>query len=552
MVAMWRRLPRLVVISLVLGVATTTSAAPPPPRPRLGVLLIFDQLPMWLFERYAPLFAPPGFGGLDGAVHSAWYPYASTETAPGHATIATGSAPSVHGVATNTWFHDGKPHYVVEDEAFPVLAPIAGAPDARLARGSGPRMLLVPTLGDAMKAESGGRAKVVALSHKDRAAILSGGRAADLAIWYDRELGRYTTSTAYAEQLPAWLVKEGLSLPSTSRAHGLWTPWPLMPPWESVAPADDRVGEGNFNGLDATFPHDLKAITDEKQSKAAYRATPQSIDDLFSLSLRAVDELGLGADAEPDLLIVSVSTTDVVGHNWGSDSLEQLDLMRRADQAVRRFLAAVDERVDGDIVVALTSDHGAPPLPQAMTEAGLLATPTIYEDVVAAADAALRAAAPHKDGSSRIQGFFPPQLFVALDDLEPEAQGRAIAAVIDAVEAVAGIARGYDMRPGQPDADAFHSLMRLSAPPGRSAPVFVRQAPRVILVEKKYLGYGTDHGSVYAYDRRVPFIVAGPGVRRGWSPTPVDVRDVAATLAFLLGVPPPDTCQGSPVVSGER
>jgi arylsulfatase A-like enzyme len=74
----------------------------------------------------------------------------------------------------------------------------------------------------------------------------------------------------------------------------------------------------------------------------------------------------------------------------------------------------------------------------------------------------------------------------------------------------------------------------------------------VILVEKKYLGFGTDHGSVYAYDRRVPFIVAGPGVRRGWSPTPVDVRDVAATLAFLLGVPPPDTCQGSPVVSGER
>ncbi len=94
---MWRRLPRLVVISLALGVATTTSAAPPPPRPRLGVLLIFDQLPMWLFERYAPLFSPPGFGGLDGAVHSAWYPYASTETAPGHATIATGSAPSVHG-----------------------------------------------------------------------------------------------------------------------------------------------------------------------------------------------------------------------------------------------------------------------------------------------------------------------------------------------------------------------------------------------------------------------------------------------------------------------
>lgn len=543
------RLLRLVGVSLALCLITTTTAWAAPPRPRLGVLLIFDQLPMWVLERYAPLFDAPGFGGLDGAVHSAWYPYASTETAPGHATIATGAAPSVHGVATNTWFHNGKTQYVVEDDAFPVLSPIAGGPDAKLARGSGPRMLLVPTLGDAMKAESGGRAKVVALSHKDRAAILSAGHAADLAIWYDRELGRYTTSTAYAERVPTWLAEEGLALPSRSRSHGMWDPWPLAPAWRSLAPVDDRVGEGTFNGLDATFPHHLKEITDDTKSKAAYRATPQSIDDLFSLSLRAVEELRLGADLEPDLLIVSVSTTDVVGHNWGSDSLEQLDLVRRADQAVRRFVGQLKARVDGDIVIGLTSDHGAPPLPQAMQAAGVPATPATYEDVVAAADAALQQTAPLKDGASRIQGFFPPQLFVALDDLAPEAQGQAIASVIAAVERVDGIARGYDMRPGQPDADTFHTMMRLSAPPGRSALVFVRQEPRVVLVEKKYLGHGTDHGSVYAYDRRVPFIVVGPGVRRGWSSIPVDVRDISATLAFLLGVPPPDACQGTPVSS---
>jgi arylsulfatase A-like enzyme len=95
-------------------------------------------------------------------------------------------------------------------------------------------------------------------------------------------------------------------------------------------------------------------------------------------------------------------------------------------------------------------------------------------------------------------------------------------------------------------------MMRLAAPPGRTALVFVRQEPRVVLVEKKHLGHGTDHGSVYSYDRRVPFIIAGPGVKRGPSPIPVDVRDVAPTLAYLLGVPPPDACEGTPVPSIQR
>ncbi len=551
---MSRTRARLAVTSLLLAACAfaSTTAQAAPPRPRLGVLVVFDQMPMWLLERYAPFFGPGGFGGLDGAVHSAWYPYASTETAPGHATLATGAAPSIHGIATNTWFHEGKPQYVTDDDAFPVLAPVPGDAGVKLARGSSPRMLLVPTLGDAMKAESGGRAKVVTVSHKDRGAILTAGHAADLAIWYDRELGRFTTSTAYADTLPGWLVEDGLALPSRSRNEGTWDALPVPAGLAVLVPEDDRPGEGDFHGLDGTFPHHLKDITDEKLSKNAYRSSPQSVDDVFALALRAVDEMGLGRDVEPDLLVVSVSTTDVVGHNWGGDSLEQLDLLRRADQSLRRFMGGLKQRVGGDLVVGLSSDHGAPPLPQTMTAAGLPMKPAVYEDVIAAADAALKQALPKKDGSSRVQGFFPPQLFVDLDDVDDAARGRGIAAVIAAIERVPGIARGYDMRPGQPDADDFHGTMRLSAPPGRAALVFVRQQPRVVLVEKKYLGHGTDHGSPYSYDRRVPFIVAGPGVKRGPSPVPVDVRDVSATLAYLLGVPPPDACQGTPVPSVQR
>jgi len=521
-------------------------------RPRLGVIVVFDQLPMWLLERTEPFFGKGGFGGVDGATYSAWYNYAGTETAPGHATLSTGAAPAVHGIATNTWYQDGKPRYVTDDETFPILAPTTEAPGGRLGRGTSPHMLLVPTLGDAMKVDSAGRAKVVTLSHKDRAAVLSAGRSADLAVWYERDLGRYTTSTAYRETLPAWLQELGAALPAAARASATWSPLAVPAALQGLVPDDDRPGEGGLKGMGRTFPHDLKDVVDDKEQRSVYRLTPTSIDDLFTLALAAVDNEGLGQDDEPDLLVVSVSTTDVVGHNYGPDSLEQLDTLRRADQSLRRFLAAVRQRVGGDIVVAVSSDHGVQPLPQTVNSAGYAVPTVTYEDVVAAADKALQKAAPRKDGSTRVQGFFPPQLFVDVADLSVAATDAAFAAVATEIEQIPGLARVYDMRPGRPDVDSFHEVMRQSAPPGRSGLLFVRAQPRVLVVEKKYLGTGTDHGTVYSYDRRVPFLLSGPGVQRGRFGERVDVRDVAPSVAFLLGVSPPDACQGQAVPATSR
>ncbi len=535
------RLRSSLALALCAALASSTAAA----RPRLGVLVVFDQMPLWLLERSEPFFGAGGFGGLAGAHYAADYPYAGTETAPGHATLATCAAPAVHGIATNTWFHEGKPQYVTDDDAFPLLAPTADDPTAKLTRGSSPRMLLVPTLGDAMKTSSRGKAKVITVSHKDRSAILTGGRSADLAIFYDRELGRYTTSTAYADALPPWLVDAGTALPQKAFAEGTWDIVPAPAALQALVPEDERPGEGALKGFGPTFPHHLKDIADDKTKKSAYRATPQSIDDLFALALLAVENVGLGADLEPDLLVVSVSTTDVIGHNYGAESLEQQQTLRHADVALRRFVAGLKSRVSGDVVIAISSDHGAPPLPQTIGRAGFDVPVVTYEAVAAAADAALKKVAPKSDGSSRVQGFFPPQLFVDFKDVKDV--DSVIAAVSAAVEGIAGIAAVYDMRPGQPERDQFHSFMRNSAPPGRAAQIFVRQEPRVVLVEEKFLGQGTDHGSVYMYDRRVPFILSGPGVRRGRFPMPVDTRDIPASLAFALSVPPPDACQGHAV-----
>ncbi len=546
---------------LFAALALSSAAAHASTRPRLGVLVVFDQLPSWLLDRAAPFFGDDGFGGIEGARYDAWFDYAGTETAPGHATLATGAWPAVHGIATNSWIARGTKQYAVDDAAFPVLAPTAEDPRARAPYGRGPARLLVPTLADAMKLDSDGRARVVTLSHKDRSAILSAGHAADLAVWYDAQQGRYTTSTAYRAELPAWLATLGSTLPQRAMAEGTWSsPLPAPPGLQARLPADDRPGEGAQRWSGRTFPHDLKDVAyDDK--KAAYRMSPQATDDLFALALRAVVEERLGDDDVPDLLVISVSSTDLVGHAYGGDSLEALDLLRRADASLRRFLSALRERVGRqDVVVAVTSDHGAPGLPASM--AALKAPAAVGYDVVeaaaeaAAASAIASAATTAKKGSKpppsttpvkkRVQGFFPPQLFVDVDDLDAATADRVVFAVARAVEAVPGIARVYDLQRPDDD-DGFAPLMRASAPPGRAARLFVRQAPRVVLLDGPAVDVGTDHGTPYAYDRRVPLLLAGPGVRRGRFADRVDARDVSASLAFALGVPPPDACAGTPV-----
>lgn len=534
----------LALVALVALLSSTTAQAA---RPKLGVLLVFDQMPAWLLDRYTPFFDGGNFGGLDGARFDAVYAYAGTETGPGHATLSTCALPSVHGIATNSWFADGKKLYAVDDPAFPTLM----SDGKRAEYGRSPRQLLTNTLGDSIKLESAGRAKVVTLSHKDRAAILTAGHAADLAVWYDQQQGRFTTSTAYADKLPPWLEELGLSLPTKTMAEATWSPLPTPHGLEALVPVDDRPGEGALKGYDhRTFPHSLKDI-DPALKKSAYRLFPQSIGDLFTLALRAVDEEGLGRDDEPDLLIVSVSTTDVVGHNYGGLSLEQLDTLRRADVEVRKFVSALEARVGrGNLVVGLSSDHGAPDLPATIKSSGLDTADIAYADVTDAAEKAVGAAFP--GSKKRVRGFFPPQLFLDDDDLDVPGKQKLKDAVVAAIAALPGIAQVYDMTPGLPDKDTYAPLMRNSAPPGRSAGIFVRWDPRVVMLEEKGQP-GTDHGTPYLFDRRVPFLIKGPGVRRGRYAQPVDTRDVSPTLAFLMGVSPPDSCQGRPVPAvGER
>ncbi len=195
-------------------------------------------------------------------------------------------------------------------------------------------------------------------------------------------------------------------------------------------------------------------------------------------------------------------------------------------------------------VVAVTADHGSVPVQLAAEGARWPHGIVMIDDVIAAARAGAEKARP-KDGGKRVLGFHPPEIFVDTDGLSPPDRRAFFDGILGAVDGVAGVARAYDLsRPG--DVDPLEPLMRASYFPGRQSPLAVRQAPRVVFMDDPNK-MGTDHGTPYTYDRRVPVILSGPGVRRGRYAQPIDPRDIAPTLAFLLGVPPPDMCQGKPV-----
>jgi hypothetical protein len=585
---------RLVLALCLLVSACEKKPSHPARDPRLGVIIVFDQLRAIDLERLRDVWGPSGFGGLEGrggARYDARYSYAETETGPGHATIATGANPSVHGVISNYWFSDGKPVYVIADKTAPVLGV-----DPSRNQGASARELRAGTLGDAMKAESAGQAKVVTISTKDRAAILSGGKSADLALWYDTTLGEFTSSRAYVETLPAWVAGAAKLLPELSMREGRWSPLP--PPPGVQPPGDASPNEAAEVAWGDTFPHDLAALSKPEERRIAYRASPQSMYDTFELAKLALQEksLGLGEDATADLLVISISATDYVGHGFGPLSLESFDLLRRADQALRGFLEVLDGKLGRDgYVVAVASDHASTPLVELVQKAGVdagrISATTLKERIDEALETLLaqkhpgrqaepksvhvvpmaqpKAAPtggdpkPHviaKDSTAKkptykfLKGFTPPHVYLDLGLFDDAVKPLAIAAARRVLEATPGIAATYtpeELRAAS-YTDPWTPLFREAlfddpiAHTFRHGHILVRQVARYVFAFDDE-NVGTDHGTPYTFDQTVPFIIAGKGVRGGRYAQQCDVRDVSPTLAFLLHAPRPDHAQGRAV-----
>lgn len=507
---------------LVVGIGGCRDRAEPK-RPQLVLSVVLDQLGTWALERHLPHLPEDGVlrHALDrGMSHRrVRYPYGATITAAGHATLFTGVAPRVHGVVANDRYDParGEKRALVDDGEHRIFGVDGGF--------AGPGILRVPTVGDALVEATGGRAKVVALSIKDRASVLPAGRRANLAVFYDKRRPGFTTSSFYAPEPPAWLVAFDDLHPLT----GYYRTWTPLPASLAAGIEDDRAVEGALPGFDRTFPHDPKETSNPA---SALRFFPASTDYLIDLARAAVDAYALGEDEVPDLLSVSVSATDYIGHKFGGDSLEYLDNLIRTDRALTALVRDLERRTR--LAVVITSDHGHAPTPDAP------APPRIFPPkLLAEIDARL---APKYGAAKYGAGYHVPYLYLtpaALEHPRAEALIDDVVAYLRDRKGVAHAARTSSAAATWPNSQNEKLRAAAAGIDGeRGGTIYIVPAEDVI-VDTNLGGGGTTHGTPWLYDRDVPVLGFGVGIRRATSDRPLDIRQYASTLAALLGIEPP-------------
>jgi hypothetical protein len=513
--------PAMLSAALVAACAGSPPQAPDVPKPgsepRLVVLVVIDQWPEWAFEAKRPALTG-GFDRLlrEGEWHTGEYPYASTITAVGHTLLGSGEPPSHAGIVANDWWHrelDMRLHAIEAEDHTPTN-----------------KWLRVAGLGDAIAAAHTG-AKAVSVSLKDRAAILPLGHAGT-AIWYDYKRVGWT-SLAPVPWLAAWNTAN----PISAHLHDIWTPLAETPGLAGIP--DDAPGEVGEKGFGPTFPHALDAT---KNPADAVFATPLGNELVIETAMEAIDREQLGADAVPDLLVMSLSAHDYVGHGWGQESWESWDTVLRLDRRLAKLFADLDAKVGaGRWSMVVTSDHGASPMPESL-HGGRIGVDQIQ-------DAANRAAVAELGPGDWIASAGYPTLYLSKAALaqKPKQLATVLTKIVYALRSFPGlerVERSADFWGHCETRTGDAQVLCATLDPERSGEVLYVPAPGWILIEPDDPA-ATSHGSMQLYDRQVPVILLPPGRTPHAAPTAPDttipMTRIATILARWLGVSPPSS-----------
>ena len=539
------------LLSLVLTVAARTGASE---TPRLAVVIAIDQFRGDYLKRYGPYFGEGGFkrllAGGTNFEHS-YHRHAVTITAPGHASILTGTFASSHGITSNEWLDRSTWEMVnsVEDRSAALvginpaeMGPVAAANPAKTGRS--PRNLQAETLGDQLKAKYGDKSKVFAVSNKDRSAILLGGKKADAAYW--DEFGRMVTSTYYRTELPAWVR----AFNDEKRVHGTfgktWDRLREVAIYDALQGPDDDPAEGAPAGLGRTFPRKITGGKDTITPAffSAFDNTPFAAEFIGQFTERAIREEKLGRHEGIDLLCVSFSSIDSAGHSFGPDSHEVMDAVLRMDRVIASLLDCLDREVGlANCVIAMSADHGVSPLPERVLARKLAGDAGRVK--VAELDAAAKTALDAKFGAlPKGQTWFTRDNYgyhLRREALEAKKVSAAEAAkVMKAALAplpyMAVVVTRDEVLAVPEDGDSLPVLMRRSYRAASDRDVVFAFNPYYM----SKTGTGSTHGAPYEYDRHVPQLYFGAGVPKGVTRTEqVGVDNLAPTLAKLLGVKAP-------------
>jgi predicted AlkP superfamily pyrophosphatase or phosphodiesterase len=544
-------------VILIAMLAAVALAAPVPAAfsaPRLVLQITVDQLRGDLPARYDDRLTEGGFRYLmkKGTWYiDAHYQHANTETAVGHATLATGADPSRHGIVANDWIDQktGAFVYNTEDDRHHI---IGREPKAH--EGVSPRNLAASTFGDELVVHNGGRSRVFSVSVKDRGAILPGGHAGK-AFWFSKSNGNFVTSTYYYDDYPAW-VKQWNAAKAADAFKG--KSWELLNDRSTYVHGqlDDRPYEADLKPLGRIFPHPLGG--DTKYFYLLLTLTPMG--DVLTLdfvkALVENEKLGQNDKGVPDYLQISFSSTDYIGHLFGPSSLETEDNILRLDRTLADLFQFIDEKIGLDhTLIVLSADHGAPEAPEYMDTLGLSTGRFAFDWFKT--EGPLTEALQKKFGrDDLISGHSHPYLYLNLEAISSAGLdlGDVERFVADELIKIPGIAyamtRG-DLLAGRITESPVQNQIRRSFHPTRSGNIHMVPEQYWFLhstEEAEKMGIGSIaaiHGSPWAYDTYVPIFFAGSGVPAQIIGRRVAPTDIAATLAAYLGIKPPSGSVGS-------
>lgn len=502
-------------------------------RPRLIVIAVADQFR----AEYLTSFASHWRSGLktlteEGAVfRRAEYPYRHTDTCAGHFTIGTGTLPRTHGMVADAWWDAGARLNVEctdDEKAQPVTYGLASK------RGKSAKYLLVPTLAEELRRQQPA-ARVVSMSIKSRSAIGLAGRVGDAVTWFDEStgVGSFVTSTAFSPK-PVAAVKAFIDREPFEKEFG--QVWTLRDPEHLYRAPDAGVGERPRAPRIGLFPHAMKGLTDNRNDAFnLWRESPFGDAYLSRMAIALVDAYALGQRDGTDFLGVSFSSPDTVGHPFGPDSRELEDTVARLDDALGALIAHLDAKVGRDnYVLGFSADHGVAPIPVTMG-GGAVASDDVRERIEVIMTKHFGKAATRW----LVTGGSQPRLAEgAMAKLA--AQPAVMAEIERAVQTIPGVDRLLRTDTlSETSRDPLVRMAALSHMPGRGGD-FVIVPKRNWLVTGRAGPAGTGHGSPYEYDRHVPLILLGGGVKAGRYDRAATPADIAPTLARVANVALPE------------
>src|ERR1700724_2962882 len=492
-------------------------------RPKLVVVIVIDQFRGDYLERYRDQFGEGGFRVfLDRGAYftDCNYDYANSRTAPGHATLFTGSYTSGHGIVANEWWDPAKKKRVtsVEDDKTKLVGP------AKTGRGASPHSLTNDTLGDELKLATGGKARVFAISLKDRAAVFPAGFSGDAAYWIDPKSGDWITSSYYRPDLPEWVR----NFNGSHRAQKFWNR-----EWKD-SDGNTLGSTAPRNGKDGT-PGGFYEVVGSTPFANYYQLQ-------FAKELVLYEKLGSGPAT--DLLVISLSANDILGHQVGPDSPQMRSMALELDTSLAEFFGFLGHQIGmANVWMALSADHGIAPLPEfAKTlrlPAANLDARALREQVNSLLSKKYSKKADYLVDLDYPLAWLSEDAFAGTPAGKKESEGEADAGAAMKQAGFTGYFTKSQLARGETPATEVGRRYAHSYSPKGGWYVIGIPSPFQVGITK-----GTDHETPFSYDTHVPLAFYGLAFQPGTYRTHAEPIDLAVTLASLLGINAPAQATG--------